>query len=110
MMRSATILIVLAVALTACSKKEDAGIQFDGQYFKTKAKKTEDSLADFTVTVTPVSSSFEGALEAGEYEGTKYCIKNFGTSVIKWTVGPKTDPKQIQVTDNTLTLLGRCYP
>jgi hypothetical protein len=110
MMRSVTILILLTVALTACSKKEDASIRFDGQYFKTKAKKADDDLAEFTVTITPVSSSVAGALAAGEYEGTKYCIGNFGSSVIRWTVGPKTDPKQIQVVDNTLTLLGRCDP
>lgn len=109
-MRVFTLITLLVVALTACSKKEDAALRFDGQYFSSKAKKSEDSLAEFTVTVTPVSSSVEGALGAGEYEGTRYCIKNFGTSVIKWTVGPKTDPKQIHVVDNTLTLLGRCDP
>jgi hypothetical protein len=110
MMRGFSIITLTALALTACSNKEDTGLRFDGQYFQTKAKKAEDSLVEFTVTVTPVSSSVEGALAAGEYEGTRYCIKNFGTSVIEWSVGPKTDPKQVHVVDDTLTFLGRCNP
>lgn len=109
-MRVFTLIILLAVALTACSDKEETGLRFDGQYYKTKAKKSEESRAVFTVTATPVSSSLEGAMSAAEYEGTRYCIANFGTSVIQWTVGPKTDPKQIHVVDNTLTFQGRCNP
>lgn len=110
MMRSATILILLTVALVACSKKEDSGLRFDGQYYLAKSKKVDDNLSVFTVTVEPVSSSLDGALAAGGYEGTRYCIKNFGTSVIKWTVGPKTEPTQLRIVDDTLTLQGRCDP
>ncbi|MFT4958977.1 MAG: hypothetical protein ACI92Z_000049 [Paracoccaceae bacterium] len=108
MIRNAIILSLMTIALIACSKKEDTGIRFDGQSFSSKSKKLGDDLADFNVTVTPVSSSLEGALAAGGYEGTKYCIKYFGTSVIKWTVGPKSEPGDLRIVDDTLTLQGRC--
>ncbi|MBL4766654.1 MAG: hypothetical protein JKY94_02940 [Rhodobacteraceae bacterium] len=109
-MRALSFTTLLAVALTACSKKEDSGLRFDGQYFAAKSKKVDDTLSVFTVTVEPVSSSLDGALAAGGYEGTRYCIKNFGTSVIKWTVGPKTEPGQLRIVEDTLTLQGQCDP
>lgn len=108
--RGLSILILLAIGLTACSKKDDAGISFDGQYFKAKTKKNGDDLADFTTIVGPVSASLDGALAAGGYEGTKYCIENFGTSIIIWGVGPETDHAQLAILDDTITLQGRCDP
>lgn len=97
---------------TACEKREDRLTAFDGFYFKAKTgpidkKKT---LADFSTTISNVSQSLEGARAAGRHEGTKYCIAKFGTSSVKWSVGPDTAPEHLRIVDDTLTFQGRCDP
>lgn len=104
---------VLALALlTACgliTPSEDR-ILFDGKPFRAKAKVVDKKTAptDFTVVVNGVSASLDGAREAGRYEGTKFCIQNFGSSRIAWKVGPDTDPQNLQISDNRLTFAGTC--
>ncbi len=107
-MRGLTLVLMLALGLAACKNPEKTGFAFDGVYFRTKAKKLGDDLADFTVQIPGVSRSLEGARGAGEYEGTRYCIKNFGTSDITWVVGPETDPARLVIEKDTLTFQGRC--
>jgi predicted small secreted protein len=106
-----TISLALAatVVLAACNRGEE-DILFDGQKYKTKARKEADDLAVFVASITPVSASLDGAREAGRYEGTKYCIENYGTSKIKWTVGPDTDPETLTISDDTLVFRGECNP
>lgn len=101
----------LLVATTGCTRqRQEDRVLFDGQSFRAKAsvvdKKT--SLADFRVQVRDVSRSFEGAIAAGEYEGTRYCIEKYGNSRIDWSVGPETDPARLPVVDDTLTFSGTC--
>ena len=102
-------LVGLMILGAGCSKKEDR-MRFDGHYFKTKSAAVDrkTSLAPFTVTVKDVAQSLEGARAAGGYEGTRYCIKNFGNSRIDWAVGPDTDPAQLRIADNTLVFRGTC--
>lgn len=102
-------LVGLTILGTGCTKKEDRML-FDGFYFKSRAAAVErkTSLADFTVTVRDVSQSLEGARAAGGYEGTRYCIRNFGNSRIDWAVGPDTDPGLLSLADNTLVFRGTC--
>ena len=100
--------LALALSLAGCNSNDVNRTAFDGVYFKTKAKKLGDDLADFTVQIPGVSRSLEGARGAGEYEGTRYCIKNFGTSDITWVVGPETDPARLVIEKDTLTFQGRC--
>lgn len=104
-------MLLLAVAV-GCTKREDKQIAFDGQFFKVKSSTVDKkvTLADFTVTIWKVSQSLDGAREAGEYEGTRYCIKNYGTSKIDWSVGPETEPQNLRIVDDTLTFAGRCDP
>ncbi len=85
-------------------------VVFDGQYFRAKAKVVDKkvSLTDFTVVVNGVSASLDGAREAGRYEGTKFCIANFGSSRIDWKVGPDTDPQNLRISDDKLTFAGKC--
>ncbi|WP_232825504.1 hypothetical protein [Albibacillus kandeliae] len=113
--RSTALVAGLAVALTAlggCSTFQDKEnrILFDGINFRTKSKRIDDDWSRFTVTVPNVSRSLTGALEAGDYEGTRYCVTNFGTSRIKWTVGPDTPPQQLPINKDDLTLSGECNP
>jgi len=96
--------------LGACAIKSSDRVLFDGHAFRAKAKVVDKkvSRADFTVTVNGVSASLDGAREAGRYEGTRYCIENYGTSRIKWKVGPDTEPQNLRITDNALTFAGTC--
>lgn len=96
--------LVLVSACTDSSKR----IAFDGQYFRAKAKKVDKTRHAFTVRVRDVSRSLEGAIEAGRHEGISYCVDNFGSSAIEWTVGPDTPPEELQITDNTLVFQGVC--
>ena len=100
---------VLALALAGCTSKDDR-VTFDGLYFKAKSNKIDDDLSRFTVEVDRVSQSMDAAREAGGYEGTRYCIANFGTSRIDWVVGPETPPQALQVVKDTLIFQGECNP
>lgn len=82
-------------------------VLFEGVEFRQKSSPvSRDDRRSFEVAVRPVSASLTGAREAGKYEGTRYCIQNFGNSDIKWQIGP--DSEVLPVEDDTLTLTGRC--
>lgn len=102
----AIVSVMLAVA--ACAEENANVNAFDGQYFRTKTSKANDDRAEFVAEIRDVAASIDGAREAGRYEGTKYCITNFGTSRIDWIIGPDTAPETLTITDNTLTFQGRC--
>ena len=105
-MKKILLTMTALAALAGCQAQER--IQFDGKYFRTKASRVDrQHREDFTVTVRNVSQSFEGAREAGRYEGTRYCVNNFGSSDIAWAVGPDT-PGQLQVVNDKLIFRGTC--
>ncbi len=62
----------------------------------------------FYVSVKKATQSLAGAREAGAYAGTKYCIKEYGTSTIEWVVGPETE--NIVPVDDKIRLEGYCRP
>lgn len=103
------LLVTLAagIALSACGS-QDTRVAFDGIYFRTKARKIDDNRRAFTATVPRASTTLDAARRAGEYEGTRYCIENYGTSRIKWVVGPDTPPTSLRLTDGTLVFQGEC--
>lgn len=105
-MGCATFLILALMA--GCARREDR-VLFDGEFFRAKVSR-EDRKArqGFTVKVSPVSSGFEGALQAGEYEATRYCIETYGTSDIDWIVGPEAEAESLPVVNNSLTMAGEC--
>jgi len=106
-MRVMLISLVALVLVAGCEKRADR-VAFDGQYYKGKAKKVDDVLSQFQVSVSPVSASLEGAREAGRHEGTKYCIANYGTSDIVWAVGPESEDSELPIEKDTLYLRGEC--
>ena len=106
-MKRLTLAIGVLTVLAACAK-EDERIRFDGQVFRTKAAKVADDLAEFSVTVSPVSASEAGAREAAKYEAVRYCIANYGTSKIDWAVSPEAET--ILIDSDTATFQGRCNP
>lgn len=104
---------VVALAFTAACgiiRTSEDQIVFDGQVFRAKAKPVDrrNSPTDFTVVVSDVSKSLQGAREAGRFEGTKFCVQNFGSSRIAWTVGPDSDPENLRISDDKLVFVGRC--
>lgn len=104
-------LLITTVAACGGRKLRDDGLRFDGERFRINAKQVDrDNRQDFTVAVSPVSRSFDGARAAAHYGGTQYCIENFGTSSIKWVVAPDADGVADLINGDSLTLSGQCRP
>lgn len=99
---------VLALALVAGCTDSKNRIAFDGQFFRTKVSKVDKQRDVFTVRIRDVARSLDGAREAGRHAGVSYCVENFGTSEIIWSVGPDTAPEALQIVDNELTFQGVC--
>ena len=104
--------IVVGLSMfTACARSEYR-VTFGGYYFRSTAKpiNKRQTLADFTVTIRNVSQSPDYARAAGGYEGTRYCIKNFGTSRINWVIGPATEGQNLRIDRDQITFQGACDP
>jgi hypothetical protein len=96
---------------SACSQVSSSDrVLFDGKSFRAKAKPVNKRVSptEFTITVSGVSASLDGAREAGRFEGTKYCVQNFGSSRIAWNVGPDTEPQKLRIENDKLTFAGAC--
>lgn len=106
-MRIIALILICVTALTACQKRKDQ-IAFDGQFFRASASSTREDRTTFDITVRPFSSSPKGALEAGRYQATVYCIKRYGVSAVDWETDPYQDPDTYAVDNDTLELRGRC--
>ena len=95
--------------LVGCSnplEPKENKISFDGYYFSSKLSRSKLDDRSFDLTVRRANRSLLGAREAGRYEATRFCIKNFGTSDIKWVLGP--DDQSIGLTGKVLKLSGQC--
>ena len=95
--------------MTGCSNPfelEENKVSFDGYYFSSKLSRSKLDNRSFDLTVRRANRSLLGAREAGRYEATRFCIKNFGTSDIKWVLGP--DDQSIGLTGKVLKLSGQC--
>lgn len=106
------LLFVIALGLVAgCSERNKNRHAFDGVYFKAKAKRVDKSdYSTFTLAVSPVSQSLDGAREAARFEGTRYCIDTDGTSRIRWLVGPDSDASAFTIDKDTIVFQGTCDP
>ena len=113
-MRATSVLVLggILAGLAGCGSTIDDRVpRFDGYQFRGKAEGTDkNSLAPFEVVVRDAGKSVEGAREAGRYQGTTYCIHNFGTSEIIWTNGPDAPDGALRISDGNLILTGRCDP
>ena len=107
---SLSIAVLLGASLlSACSKAEDR-VTFDGQFFRAKLSKVDKQRDQFSIEVSPVSASLDGARDAGRYEATRYCIKNYGTSVVIWAMGLDAEDGTLRVENDKLQLRGACNP
>jgi hypothetical protein len=104
--------VLLLVSLAACGNRNRDVIAFDGVVFRAKTSAIDKSVsrADFRATIRDATRSIDGAREAARYEGTKYCVTNYGTSKVDWTVGPDSDPARLTIVDGDITFQGRCDP
>ena len=107
LVRLSLLALGVSTLLTACGEDEDR-VYFDGVTFRAKARKVDDNLAVFRVEVHRASKTYVGALQAGVHEGTRYCIKNFGSSRIDWAHTPETLPAQLVTAKDTFVLRGEC--
>ena len=95
--------------MTGCSNPfelEENKVSFDGYYFSSKLSRSKLDDRSFDLTVRRANRSLSGAREVGRYEATRFCIKNDGTSHIKWVLGP--DHQSIGLTGKVLKLRGQC--
>ena len=102
----------VATLLSACggSLSNSDRTTFDGQFFrvKTQAVDKKRTPTEFTVTVNGASASVDGAREAGRFEATRFCVQNFGSSRIDWTLGPDAEPQNLRIENDKLTFAGSC--
>lgn len=99
--------LFLAVVAAGCTDSKNQ-LRFDGQTFRTKVSKVDDRRDVFSVRIRDVARSLDGAREAGRHAGISYCVENYGSSRIAWTVGPDTPPETLQIVDNELYFQGVC--
>ncbi|MEL6451079.1 MAG: hypothetical protein AAFQ19_07445 [Pseudomonadota bacterium] len=103
-------LLIAALLLSACQERRADRVAFDGVFFRSTSGKVDQQRDVFEVTVSPASSSLDGAREAGRYEATRYCIDNFGTSDITWSDGPDAEDGTLTIDNDRLILRGTCTP
>ena len=102
--------VVASTLVAACSGniRNVNAVKFDGHYFAGRASKNSVDPHGFSVRIRNAAKSIAGAREAARYEATIYCIQQFGTSDIIWSIGP--DDEVISLSNRSLTLAGRCDP
>lgn len=85
-----------------------ANVEVDGTRYRARAIASKADRRDITVTVTPVATNPEAALDAARYQATRYCLLTYGGSDTVWTVGPDQSLAQLPVVNDSVTLQGRC--
>ena len=109
-LRALATVVVASTLVAACSgtNRNVNAVKFDGHYFAGRASKNSADPHGFSVRIRNAAKSIAGAREAARYEATIYCIEQFGTSDIIWSIGP--DDEAISLSNGSLTLAGRCDP
>ena len=102
----ATCSFLIIVGCSNPLELEENKVSFDGYYFSSKLTRNKLDDRSFDLKVRRANRSLLGAREAGRYEATRFCIKNYGTSDIKWVLGP--DDQSIGLTGKVLKLSGQC--
>jgi hypothetical protein len=102
--------VVASTLVAACSgtTRNINAVKFDGHYFAGRASKSGVDPRGFSVRIRNAAKSIVGARDAARYEATIYCIEQFGTSDIIWSIGP--DDEAISLSNRSMTLAGRCDP
>ena len=109
-LRALATVVVASTLVAGCSGtiRNVNAVKFDGHYFAGRASKSSVDPHGFSVRIRNAAKSIAGAREAARYEATIYCIEQFGTSDIIWSIGP--DDEAISLSNGSLTIAGRCDP
>lgn len=121
-MGRAILIALLLVGLSGCALTRNAAgslglgksaanrtvVEADGVEYRARVNTDAEDKRDMSITVTPAAGNPEAAVSAGVYQATRYCILTYGGSDKEWTVGPDTPIESLPITDDTLTLQGRC--
>lgn len=106
---------MIALAATGCSRLgfgQGGKPLFDGQSFRVSTKSERSDRQGFTISVSQVSKSPKGAVEAAKYEAVSHCIEYFGTSDYTWSLpemaGEEGEAASLPVSNDTLTVSGTC--
>ncbi|MBE9635399.1 hypothetical protein [Salipiger mangrovisoli] len=105
-MRAGPVLALAALVASCGPGKDDP--EFGGMQFRGSAKPVGDDRANFVATVNNAARAPYSAVDAGLYEGTKYCVNYLGTSDIAWAVDPEALRAQPRLSGSDLVLRGRC--
>ena len=104
------LVLIGALALSACQERRADRIAFDGVFFRSSSSKVDGVREEFQVSVGPASASMDGARAAGRHEATRYCIRNFGSSDIRWLQGPDAEDGTLTIVNDRLLLRDTCTP
>ena len=108
--------LVAVLAVSACGRTVLGGsknrVYFDGLYFPATVKPVDRKTqrASFVITLKKVTQSLNAAGQAAHFEGTRYCIEEFGTSVIAWAQDPLATTETRIPVDDRLTFQGVYKP
>lgn len=105
--RAGMLALISVVVLSACQPQAKR-VYFNGNYYPSKARADKQDRKNFEVSVRRADQGLDGAREAGRYEGTQYCLKNFGTSDIAWSIGPESEDEVLVLSGGSLILRGAC--
>lgn len=107
MIRNAIICGAASLMLTGCEDPKNATL-FDGMRYSGRLQADSEDKRSFTATVSPVSQGLEAAREAARFEGTTHCVRNYGSSDIDWVLSPDAEATALSITDDQLSVQGRC--
>ncbi len=116
------VLLALILGLASCGLARNVGgrlgfgsgsatraaVESEGIRFRARASANREDRRSFVVSASPFAANPEASVAAARYQATRYCLLTYGGSDAEWTIGPDTPVDQLPVTDDTVTLQGRC--
>lgn len=104
--------LTAAGLLAGCGGGKDTLPVFDGVQFRSSSSSVDKKIsrALFEVEVKEAQASLEGAREAVRFEGTRYCIENYGTSKVDWQTDLDNAQVPLTLVKGTAVVRGTCTP
>ena len=107
-LRIAAALAALAAVSVLGGCAQDSENDFAGSEYRSKSWPVKGDRQAFVVVVSGAGEGGSAPREAARYRATQYCLGNFGTSDIDWTVGPETPRDALRRWRGGLVFYGRC--
>ncbi|WP_371036671.1 MULTISPECIES: hypothetical protein [unclassified Rhodosalinus] len=106
--RRAIIAALAAAATLAACGQGQSRVAFDGNIYPASVSTIGGEREKFTISVRNAGQGLAGAREAGRYEATVYCIRNYGSSAVRWTLSPDAEASALRIENGALLLQGEC--